>query len=113
MKVRVTVNISANGKVLLSDNPHHQLPKGAMDFYLKNVSQVENLIIGLNTFENFKQFPDEIKNYFKDINIIILSDRPFESEGYEVVKSPEEAIKLLERKGVKEVAIGGGIGTFN
>lgn len=39
MKVTIIANISANGKVLLSDNPHHQLPREAMDFYISPSSR--------------------------------------------------------------------------
>ncbi|RNL78153.1 hypothetical protein ED312_19660 [Sinomicrobium pectinilyticum] len=113
MKVTVIANISANGKTLLSNNPHYQLPKEAMGFYLKYANKVGNLIIGWKTFENFRKFPKEIKEHFKGIKIIILADIPYEIEGYTVVGSPEEAIEHLTAEGLQEVAIGGGTGTFN
>lgn len=113
MKVTVIANISANGKVLLSDNPHHQLSREAMEFYLKFANKVGNLIIGFKTFENFQKFPEEIKKLFKGIKIIILSEKPYATEAYKVVESPEEAIKYLITEGYQEIAIGGGTGTFN
>lgn len=113
MKVTIIANISANGKILLSDNPHHKLPKETMDFYLKYANKVGNLIIGLKTFENFQQFPEEIKVHFKGIKIIILSNTSHTIEGYKVIESPEKAIDYLTAKGIQEVAIGGGTGTFN
>ena len=35
MKVTLLAKVSANGRILLSDNPHHQLPPEAMKFYLE------------------------------------------------------------------------------
>jgi len=113
MKVTVIANISANGKILLSDNPHHQLPPEAMGFYLEYAKQVGNLVIGLKTFENFQNFPQEVKELFKDIEIIILSDIPYISDDYKTVRSPEEAIEYTSARGLDEIAVGGGTGTFN
>lgn len=113
MKVSVIANISVNGRFLLSDNPHHQLPPEVMGFYLEFAKRVGNLVIGLKTFENFQHFPKELREKFKDIEIIILSDQAYAAEGYKVVGSPEEAIAYMAAKGITEIAVGGGIGTFN
>lgn len=113
MKVTVIANISVNGRVLLSDNPAHQLPQEAMMFYLKFANQVGNLVIGLKTFQNFQNFPQEIKLLFKEVEIVVLSDKPFIVEGYKVVLSPKEAIEYMAAKGVHEMAVGGGTATFN
>ncbi|GAA0884385.1 hypothetical protein GCM10009120_29830 [Sphingobacterium siyangense subsp. cladoniae] len=113
MKVTVIANISANGRILMSNNPHHQLPPEAMDFYLQFVRQVGNVVIGFKTFENFLRFPDEVKELFNGIEIIILSDESYTVDGYKTVTSPEEAIAYLSEKEVQEIAIGGGAGTFN
>ncbi|MDR3023494.1 dihydrofolate reductase [Chryseobacterium sp.] len=113
MKVIVIVNISANGRILISDNPHHQLPQEAMEFYIKFVRQVGNVVIGVNTFENYLKFPQEVKELFNGIEIIILSDESYTVDGYKTVSSPEEAIDYMAAKGVQEIAVGGGAGTFN
>lgn len=113
MKVTVIVNISANGKIMLSNSPHHQLPPEAMVFYLEYAKQVGSLVIGLKTFENFKNFPRKVKELFKGIEIIILSDVPHVSNDYKVVKSPEEAIEYASARGLNEIAVGGGTHTFN
>lgn len=113
MKVTVIANISVNGRFLVSDNPHHQLPPEAMAFYTDMAKQIGNLVIGVKTFENFQKFPLEVKNLFKGIEIIILSDNPYVSEGYKSVGSPEEAIEYMAGKGIEQIAIGGGAGTFN
>ena len=113
MKVTVVANISANGKVLLSDNPHHQLPSEAMEFYLEFAKKVGNLVIGFKTFENFLTFPQEVKDHFSGIEIVILSEKPYVSKDYKTVKSPEEAIEYMSEKGWHEIAVGGGTGAFN
>ncbi|MFP7655186.1 hypothetical protein [Chryseobacterium proteolyticum] len=76
MKVTLIANISANGKVLLSDNPHHQLPPEAMEFYLEYAKQAGNLVIGLKTFENFLNFPQDVRELFDGIEIIVLAYAP-------------------------------------
>lgn len=113
MKVKVIANISANGRILIADNPHHQLPPKAMEFYVQFVRQVGNVVIGLKTFENFIKFPKEVKELFNGVEIIILSDKPYTVDGYMTVSSPEEAIEYMSGKGMQEIAIGGGAGTFN
>ncbi|EFK36979.1 Dihydrofolate reductase [Chryseobacterium gleum] len=113
MKVTVIANISANGRILIADNPHHQLPPEAMEFYVQFVRQVGNIVIGLKTFENFLKFPKEVKELFKGVEIIILSDKPYTVDGYKTVSSPEEAVEYMSGKDVQEIAIGGGAGTFN
>ncbi|KXH85373.1 dihydrofolate reductase family protein [Chryseobacterium kwangjuense] len=113
MKLTVIANISANGRILIADNPHHQLPPEAMEFYVQFVRQVGNVVIGSKTFENFLKFPKEVKELFNGIEIIILSESHDVTDGYKTVRSPEEAIEYMSTKGVQEIAIGGGVGTFN
>lgn len=113
MKVTVIANISANGRILISDNPHHQLPPEAMEFYVQSVRQVGNVVIGLKTFENFLNFPEQVKEHFNGIEIIILSDKSYTVDGYKTVASPEEAIEYMSAQGVQEITVGGGAGTFN
>src|SRR5690606_27671050 len=113
MKITVIANISANGRILIADNPHHQLPPEAMQFYVQFVRQVGNVEIGLKTFENFLKFPKEVKELIKVVEINILSDKPYTVDGYKTVSSPEEAVEYMSGKDVQESAIGCGAGTFN
>ena len=113
MKVILVANLSANGRVLLSDDPQHQLPQEAMGFYLNHARQAGNLVIGANTFENFSRFPPKTKELFDNITIVVISATPVAAAGYAVVESPEAAIGYLSGKGFSEIAIGGGTGTFN
>ncbi|MGO1669565.1 MAG: dihydrofolate reductase family protein [Sphingobacterium sp.] len=113
MKVKLVANISANGKALVSDNPHHSLPQEAMDFYQVLANRVGSMVIGAKTFENFQQFPEHIKELFANVDIAVLSADPIARSEYAVISTPEEAIAYFSKKGVTEIAIGGGIGTFN
>lgn len=114
MKVSLIANISINGKVLVSDNPTYQLPKEALTFYLDLAHQIGNLVIGFNTFESFQNSPQEVKDLFKGIEIIVLSNNTHHPiRGYTFVNSPEEVITYMVTKGFTELAIGGGTGTFN
>ncbi|MFD2556537.1 dihydrofolate reductase family protein [Sphingobacterium tabacisoli] len=113
MKVILVANISANGKALVSDNPHHSLPQEAMDFYVGMAERVGSMVIGAKTFENFQQFPEHVKALFATIDMVVLSAAPLASPEYTVVHTPEEAIAYFSTKGVAEIAVGGGIGTFN
>ncbi|WP_353118012.1 dihydrofolate reductase [Myroides odoratus] len=113
MKVALIANISINGRILVSDNPAHQLPQEALAFYLKMVHQVGNLVIGRQTFQNFQNFPQEVKDLFEGIEIVVLSNTTQVIEGYVGVDSPEQAIAYMAQKGINEIAIGGGTGTFN
>ena len=113
MKVTIIANISANGRVLFSENPHYETLAEAMNFYVGFVRKVGNVVIGMKTFENFKLFPDEVKKLFDGIEILILSNREDKLEGYKIVKSPEEAVEYISSKGLNEIAVGGGAATFN
>lgn len=113
MKVTIIANISANGRVLLSDNPHHQLPPETMEFYIHFARGVGNLVIGMKTFENFQRFSKEVRQLFEGIEIIILSGSQNTVEGFKTVKSPEEAMEYISSRGFDEIAVGGGAATFN
>lgn len=113
MKVTIIANISTNGRVLLSDNPHHQLPPEAMEFYIHFARDAGNLVIGTKTFENFQRFPKEVKQLFEGIEIIILSGSQYTVEGFKTVRSPEEAMEYISSRGFDEIAVGGGGATYN
>lgn len=113
MKVILVANISANGKALVSDNPHHSLPQEAMDFYVEMAKRVGSMVIGAKTFENFQQFPEHIKALFAAVDMVVLSAETVASTEYTIVRTPEEAIAYFSTKGVTQIAVGGGVGTFN
>ncbi|QES87857.1 dihydrofolate reductase family protein [Rhizosphaericola mali] len=113
MKVTIVANVSANGRILLSDNPYYPLPPEVMGFYLKMVKQIGTLVIGKRTFENFQRFPENIKTLFEGIEIIVLSNNSIITKNYRTIESPEKAVEFASAKGLTEIAIGGGTDTFN
>ncbi len=113
MKLILVADISANGKLLLTDNPNHPVPKAAIDFYIQKVIQAGNLIIGRKTLETFQQHFSGIQQIFPGIEVLVLSRTSNEANGYKVVHSPEEAINFLHVKGFEEIVIGGGVQIYN
>lgn len=113
MNVTVIANLSANGKVLLSDNPAHVAPQGAMAFYLQRAKAAGNLVVGRKTYELFQQISSANKEAFSGIEIVLLSAAPLATDKHQVVGRPEEAISYLTAKGFEEIAVGGGTKTYN
>lgn len=113
MKVAIIANVSANGKVLLAENPGHQAPPEAMYIFMQMAGQAGNLIIGKNTFEMFRQIPGGINGFLPGVTLVVLSATAPATEAYPVVRSAEEAIAYLAAKGFERVVVGGGTKTYN
>jgi dihydrofolate reductase len=113
MKVILIANISANGKVLLAENPQHQAPPEALGFFVQRANQAGNLIVGRKTFEVLKQFPGGVKQIFPNVEVVVLSKSDDKIEDYKVVDKAKKAISFLEEKGFNEIIIGGGAKTYS
>lgn len=113
MKVILGANISANGKVLLEEDPNHQVPQEAIDILTRKAIQIGNLVIGRKTYEFIQQFPGGIKQVLSGIEIVLLSSNDSLTKDFKVVSTPGEAVKYLTEKGFKEIAVGGGTQTYN
>jgi len=113
MTVTLVANISANGKVLLAENPHHQVSQEAIRIFGEVANRAGNLVVGKHTFEFFRQFPGGAKGAFPGTDVVVLSTTEAETEEYKVVKSPEDAITYLAGKGFRELAVGGGTRAYN
>jgi dihydrofolate reductase len=113
MKVILVADVSANGKLLLTDNPNHPVPKGTVDFYIQKVNQAGNLIIGSKTLETFQQHFGGIQQLFPGIEIVVLSRSGNEENDWKLVHSPEEAVSHLQEKGFEEIVVGGGVQIYN
>lgn len=112
MKGILIANVSANGKVLLAENSNHQAPQEAIGFFMQKAIQTGNLVLGRKTFEQILQHP-AAKQAFSDVEIVLLSTTNKKVEEYQVVGTPEQAIKYLEEKGFSEITVGGGTQTYN
>ena len=113
MKLTLVADVSANGKLLLTDNPNHPVPKATVDFYIQKVTQAGNLIIGSKTLETFQQHFGGIQQIFPGIEVVVLSRSGNEANGWKVVHSPEEAVNHLREKGFEEIVVGGGVQIYN
>jgi dihydrofolate reductase len=116
MKITAIANISANGKVLLAENPNHQAPKAGEEFFIQKVVQAGNIILGRKTFEVIEQLAGgeaNIKHIFPDVEIVVLSSSNKASGEYKVAQHIDEAIRYLEDKGFTEIIVGGGTNIYN
>lgn len=113
MKLTLVADVSANGKLLLTDNPNHPVPKATVDFYMQKVIQTGNLIIGSKTLKAFQQHFDGIQEIFPGIEVVALSRSSSEANGWKVVHSAEEAVNHLQGKGFEEIVVGGGVQIYN
>jgi dihydrofolate reductase len=113
MKIILVADVSANGKLLLTDNPNHPVPKAGVDFYMQKVTQAGNVIIGSKTLETFQQHFGGIQQIFPGIEVVVLSRSSNEANGWKVVHSPEEAVNHLREKGFEEIVVGGGVQIYN
>ena len=111
MKVSIIANISVNGKVLLAEDPNHQVPQEAIGIFMQVANRAGNLVMGKNTFNMFQPLLKE--GPFSGIEIILLSGSEETVNGYKVVSSPEESITYLTEKGFQEIVVGGGTKTYN
>jgi dihydrofolate reductase len=113
MKVLLIANVSANGKVLLAENPQHHAPKEAESFFVQQAIQSGNLVLGRKTFEVIEQFFGGVKQALPGVEIVLLSETETTISDFKVVSNPQEAIKHLADKGFNEIAVGGGTKTYN
>jgi len=113
MKVTIIANISANGKVLLAENPGHQAPPEAMQLFVQVAGKAGNLIVGKKTFDMLRQFPGGINGFLPGVTIVVLSAASPATAAYPVVRSAEEAVEYLAAKGFNNIAVGGGTKTYN
>ncbi|MBO9595035.1 MAG: dihydrofolate reductase family protein [Niabella sp.] len=116
MKITLYANVSANGKLLLSENPGHQVPPAIIGQSLQHINRVGNLVMGRKSFENFVSAfggIDAIRAVLPDAVFVWLSTTLETTPAYNVVSSAEAAVRYLEEKGVDEMLIGGGTETYN
>lgn len=116
MKVTLYANVSANGKVLLSEDPNHHAPQEVIGAAIQDIIQAGNLVMGRKSFDVFEQAfggMSKIQAAFPGVDFVLLSTSKQAREGYKVVSSPEEAVKYLTEKGVNEIIIGGGTESYN
>lgn len=113
MKVILGANISVNGKILLGENPSHDVPEQAVQILVEKATQAGNLIIGRKTYEFMAHFPGGIRGMLPGLEIVIISSNYSSNENIVVVSSCEKAMTYLANRGFEEIAIGGGTQIYN
>ncbi|MBO9728550.1 MAG: dihydrofolate reductase family protein [Chitinophaga sp.] len=113
MTITLVANISANGKVLLSENKHHEAPPAAVSSFIQVAMQAGNMVLGRSTFAFIDQLPEAAKGFLNGLEVVLLSNTLQDTATYKVVNSPEAAIKYLQEKGFNNIAVGGGTKTYN
>ncbi|SFH06331.1 dihydrofolate reductase family protein [Pedobacter insulae] len=113
MKVTLIANVSANGKVLLTDNPNYHEPREALFFFIQYANRIGNIIIGRKTYDVLERIPGNTKRVFPQAEVIVVSQSGAAIKDFKVVSAAEEAINHLESKGFKEILVGGGTAVYN
>ncbi|MFT4156262.1 dihydrofolate reductase family protein [Parafilimonas sp.] len=116
MRVVLYANVSANGKILLSENLNHQAPQEIINFSVQDIKQAKNLVMGRKSFEVFEKAfggAAAIKAAFPDVEFVWLSTTAQTNDERKVAKTPEEAVKYLSGKGIDKIIVGGGTETYN
>lgn len=113
MTITLVANISANGKVLLSENKHHEAPPEAVSSFIQVAMQAGNMVLGSSTFAFIDQLPEATKGFLAGLEVVLLSNTLQDTATYKVVNSPEAAIEYLQGKGFNTIAVGGGTKTYN
>jgi dihydrofolate reductase len=111
MEIALYVSVSVNGRVLLGENPNHQVPQEIVGHFMERAIQSGNLILGRKTANMFFQY-EAIRQTLAGTEILVLSRDRQLTEGVHHVASPEEAVNHLREKGFEKVFVGGGTETY-
>lgn len=113
MKIVLVADISANGRLLLTDNVNHPVPETTVAFYIQTAIEAGCLIIGRKTFEVFEHDFGGVAQLFPGTEIVVLSQTTFAKEGVTVMQDHKDAIDYLRKKGFQNLVVGGGTQVYN
>lgn len=113
MKVTLIANVSANGKVLLTDNPNYHEPREALLFFIQYANKIGNIIIGRKTYDVLERIPGNTKRVFPQAEVVVVSQSGATIKDCKVVRTAQEAIDHLSTIGFKEMLVGGGTAVYN
>ena len=110
MKVILCMVISANGIIAGENNEEEFISDDSWHAWLEVLRQHGCVIWGRKTHQVVKAWPKGYFNDLKKIKVIVVSSNPnYEvGQGFELVNSPEAALKILEKHGFKSVVLTGG-----
>jgi len=102
--------MSVNGIIARDNNEEDFLSHDNWLAWLEAIRPVGNIVWGRKTHEVVKTWEKEYMNDLKGIRVLVLSSNSGYKvdAGFELVKSPKEAIEKLEKDGVREMVVTGG-----
>ncbi|MBI2663350.1 dihydrofolate reductase family protein [Candidatus Woesearchaeota archaeon] len=109
MRVILYMATTINGMIAKSDDDTNFVSNLEWKSFLSTIKGTGNMIIGRRTYhimESKKEFSE-----MDDINIIVVTKNESlktKNKNHFVVKSPKEALNLLEIQGFKEALVAGG-----
>ncbi len=114
MKIILLVNLSANGRMLMGEQPGHQVPQEAVSLSFKKILQAGNLVLGRRTWEFLNSLPGGISQLLPGVTIAVISSSIKNISGEVlVVNDVLHAVEALAAKGYQEIIVGGGAQVFN
>ncbi len=110
MKVVLWMAISLNGIVATLDNKEDFLSHDNWNAFVLDVKKRRSLIWGRKTYELVRTWDSSYLAPFAEFTKIILSKTPDLKldSGFTLANSPEQALDILKKKGLKEVILTGG-----
>jgi dihydrofolate reductase len=104
------MSISANGYIAMSDGSEDFLPDDTWYRFAALAKEFGCFIWGRKTYEQVIKWDKVYLDAIRDTKKIIVSrkDDIKLEEGFELVHTPQEAIKLLENDGFKQAILTGG-----
>ena len=110
MKLILWMAMSLNGMIARPNNEEDFLSEDTWLEWLRWVREVGCVIFGRKTYEVVKGYGEESLRDLKGIKIVVVSSQKDYkvAEGFELVSSPQEALKVLEKGGFKVAVLTGG-----
>ncbi|MDD9270808.1 dihydrofolate reductase family protein [Paenibacillus sp. GCM10023248] len=110
MKTILWATLTANGNYAQS-GPENPPKKEALDDFATQAKAAGNFVVGRRTFEGMRG--NGAGGPFGEVDIVVISRSAAEIPGVKIVRSPQEALDYLQRKGHQTVLISGGAEIHN
>ncbi len=110
MKTVLWATLTANGNYAQS-GPANPPKKEALEDFATRAKATGNFIVGRRTFEGMRG--NGGPGPFGEVDIVVVSESVSEIPGVTVVRSPEEALKVLKDKGYAAALVSGGADLHN
>ena len=99
MKVTLIASVSANGKVLLANNPNHQIAPEVMGFLVQKAIESGNIVFGYSTYT---MFIDALQDALAGKEIVVLSNNHVNPEKPYVPLNKNDAFQKVQKRRVQK-----------